>query len=80
MRTTGSRIPKISSRYGPSTIEPTSSAKPLIATLRAMALRSATVSEAVMPKKNGADSIGLTIGNSPAKVSRKALKMLLTTS
>src|SRR5579863_4504296 len=43
-----------------------------------MALRSARVKEVVMPKKNGADSIGLTIGNSPAKVSRNALKMPLT--
>jgi hypothetical protein len=77
MRTTAKRMPKNSSRYGPSTIEPKSSANPLIATRRAMAMRSSEVRLAVMLKKNGADLIGLTIGRSPAKVRRKALRMPL---
>src|SRR5690348_4311126 len=66
-------MPKIPSSHGPSVIEPSSSAKPLTAALRASSRRSAAVRPAVSPRKNGADSIGLTIGKSPAKVRRNAL-------
>ena len=46
-----------------------------MATLRASTRRSVADSPAVMLKKNGAASIGFTIGNKAANVSRKALAM-----
>src|SRR5438309_2089942 len=72
MRTTGSSMPKNSSSQGPSAMEPSSSANPLTAALRASTVRSAADRFAVSPRKNGAPSSGLTIGKSPAKVSRNA--------
>ena len=73
MRTTGSSMPKNSSSQGPSAIEPSSSAKPFTAALRASTCRSALGQIRGQAEKKGAASIGLTIGNSAANVSRKAL-------
>src|SRR5882762_2151997 len=57
----------------PRAMDPNSSAKPLTAALRASTGRSAAGRFAVRPRKKGAASSGLTMGNSPANVSRNAL-------
>ena len=64
---------RIPAGRGRARLDPSSSENPLIATLRAITLRSALERPAVMPKKKGAASIGLTIGKRPANVRRKAL-------
>ena len=51
-----------------------------VSALRANTVRSAEDMPAVRPRKNGAASKGLTIGNKPANVRRKAVSTSFTVS
>jgi hypothetical protein len=79
MRTTGSVIPKNTSKREPINIDPARSRTLLIATRRASTLRSSSVQEDVKARKIGAVPIGFKIGNNPANTSGKALAKAVIT-